>query len=407
MDRSYNPPVARKRICDGVKVNNLRGQTDYTMLGLITAGESHGECLTGVLEGMPSGLKINIGLINKELKQRQQGYGRGDRQKIEADTIHITSGIRNNETIAGPIAFTIKNRDFVINQLEPVHRPRPGHGDLAGITKYDRTDARDILERASARETAVRVAAGGICKQILREFNIDMTSYTVNIGGLRVEIADKSVAELRKRKKGSRLNCPCPVMESEIIKLITKVMEQEDTLGGVFQVRIEGVPPGLGSHVQAGRKLDARLAAAMMSIQAIKGVEIGLGFASATMRGSEVHKPISYDPEKKGYKYIRAGNAAGGIEAGISNGEPIIIRAAMKPISTMGKPVQSVDITTKKPAMASYQRSDVTAVPAASHVGEAAVAFVIADAFLEKFGGDSMKEIRRNYEGYMQQISRI
>lgn len=377
------------------------------MLNLLTAGESHGECLTGILEGMVSGLRIDTAFIDQELEQRQKGYGRGGRQKIEADKIHITSGVRKGETIGSPIAFTIKNRDFVIHELEPVYRPRPGHGDLAGITKYDRADARDILERASARETATRVAGGAICKLFLREFGIDMTSYTVNIGGLRVNVENKTIAEIRENKKNSQINCPCPMMEDEIIKLITKTMEEKDTLGGIFELRIEGVPPGLGSHVHWQRKLDGRLAGAMMSIQAMKGVEIGYGFMSAVMPGSEVHEPIKYDPTLNGYKYVRGGNSAGGIEAGISNGQPIIIRVAMKPISTLGKPIESVDIRTKEPCEASYQRSDVTAVPAAGYIGEAVAAFIIADAFLEKFGGDSLKETRRNYDGYMEQISRM
>lgn len=377
------------------------------MLNLLTAGESHGECLTGILEGMVSGLRIDTAFIDRELEQRQKGYGRGARQKIEADKIHITSGVRKGETIGSPIAFTIKNRDFVIDELEPVYRPRPGHGDLAGITKYDRSDARDILERASARETATRVAGGAICKLFLLQFGIDITSYTVNIGGLRVNIENKSIAEIRESKKNSQINCPCPMMEDEIIKLIAKTMEEKDTLGGIFEVRIEGVPPGLGSHVHWQRKLDGRLAGAMMSIQAMKGVEIGYGFMSAVMPGSEVHEPIKYDPTLSGYKYARGGNSAGGIEAGMSNGQPIIIRVAMKPISTLGKPIQSVDIRTKEPCEASYQRSDVTAVPAAGYIGEAVAAFVIADAFLEKFGGDSLKETRRNYEGYMEQISKM
>jgi chorismate synthase len=375
------------------------------MLKLLTAGESHGESLTAILEGMVSGLRINTRFVNTELAHRQKGYGRGDRQKIETDKVHITAGIRNGETIGSPIALTIKNRDFVINELEPVHRPRPGHGDLAGITKYDRTDARDILERASARETAVRVAAGAICMLFLKEFGIQMTSFTACLGGLRINMEGKTVAEIRKLKKDSLINCPCPMMESEIINLIDKAREEKDTLGGVIEVRVEGVPPGLGSHAHSERKLDARLAGALMGIQAIKGVETGLGFAAAMMRGSDVHEPITYDPGREGYKYTREGNSAGGIEAGISNGSTIVVRAAMKPISTLGSPIESVDIRTKEVVEASYQRSDITAVPAAGYVCEAVAAFVLADAFLEKFGGDSMREVRRNYDGYIDQIS--
>ncbi len=377
------------------------------MLRYLTAGESHGKFLTTVLEGTPSGLAVDIDFINSELQRRQQGFGRSERMKIELDTVKITSGLRKGFTIGSPIAFTIQNKDFTIEKLPEVRRPRPGHADLAGITKFSRKDVRDVLERASARETASRVGVGAFAKLFLKQFDIDVISYTVNLGGVRADMTNFSLSEILDSKKRSELNCADPVMEAEMVKLIKKAIEEKDTLGGIFEVVITNVPPGLGSYTQWDKKLDGRLARAIMSIQAVKGVEVGLGFMLATLRGSEVHDEIYYDPNREGYRFYRKTNNAGGIEGGMSNGEDIILRAVMKPIATLGSPLKSVDIKTKKPSEGAYERADVTAVPSVGVIGEAVAAFEIADAFLEKFGGDSMTEVRRNYDGYMKQISEM
>lgn len=346
------------------------------MLRYLTAGESHGKVLLGILDGMPAGLKVDKGAIDLDLKRRQSGFGRGARMAIESDTVHILGGLRKGITIGSPIALSIDNKDASIDTLPAVTRPRPGHADLAGVIKYDRKDIRDILERASARETAMRVAVGAICKMLLEEFGIRIASHVIEIGG----IARDNKAMLRKVEECSRIG---------------------DTLGGLCEITATNIPIGLGSHVQSDRRLDAKIAGAMMSIQAIKGVEIGLGFAAARLPGSKVHDEILFD--KKG-GFLHKTNNAGGIEGGITNGEPIIVRIAMKPIATLGKPLSTIDIKTKKKVEAQVERHDVCAVHAVSVVGEAVLAFVVADAMAEKLGGDSLGEMKRNFYGYIKQV---
>lgn len=345
------------------------------MLRYLTAGESHGKYLIGILEGMPSGLKVDKGTVNLELKRRQAGFGRGPRMAIESDTVAILSGLRKGITIGGPIALSIENKDASIDTLPVITRPRPGHADLAGVIKYDRSDIRDILERASARETAMRVAIGTICKTLLDEFGIKVASHVMEIGGAKDQKA--------------------------MIKKVAECAKTGETLGGICEITATAVPIGLGSHVHYDRRLDTRIAAAMMSIQAIKGVEIGLGFAAARLTGSKVHDEIIFD-RKKGFS--RMTNNAGGLEGGITNGEPIVVRIAMKPIATLGKPLASVDIKTKQRIRAQVERHDVCAVHAASVVAEAVLAFELANAMTEKFGGDSLREMRRNFDGYAKQV---
>ncbi len=338
------------------------------MLRFISAGESHGECMVGILEGLPAGLNIDLGFINKELARRQLGYGRGGRMKIEKDTIRILCGIKGKKTLGSPVAFSIKNKDFKINELPQVYEPRPGHADLAGAMKYGFSDIRCVLERASARETVVRVAAGSICKIMLKEFGIGIKSSRISVAGQ---------TSLKKIK--------------EKIDLARK---QGDSLGGIFEVQAENVPAGLGSYVHYDRRLDARLAAALMSIPAIKAVEFGAGFSGASKLGSEVHDAISYS---KARGFYRLSNNAGGLEGGMSNGEIIVARCAMKPIATLANPLPSVHIKTKKKVKASVQRSDISAVEAAGVIAESMMAIVITDAFLERFGADDLKRIKKNY----------
>lgn len=352
------------------------------MLRYMTAGESHGECLVAILEGMVAGLKVEASLINEELKRRQQGYGRGKRMAIESDKARIVSGLRSGVSIGSPISILIKNKDFSIDKLPAVSCPRPGHADLAGCLKYNFDDARNCLERSSARETAARTAVGAVCKQFLSKFGIKIKSSVLLMGGV---LADKGNNNL-------------------VMERIDTARRKGDTVGGIFEVVSDGVPAGLGSYVSSDRRLDGRLAGALMSIQAIKGVEVGLGFRSAELFGSIVHDSICYD-EKKGF--CRKTNNAGGIEGGISNGEPVVLRCAMKPISTLMNPLNSVNIKTKKTQAASCERSDVCAVDAAAVVAEAVTALVLADAFLEKFGGDSLGETRRNYNGYIEQLKKF
>jgi chorismate synthase len=383
------------------------------MLKYLTAGESHGKCLTAILDGMPSGLRLSAKFVDIDLKRRQGGYGRGARQLIESDKVEFLSGVRHGYTLGSPIALKVQNRDWdnwkdTMNSAgrggkDEVTRPRPGHADLSGSLKYDTTDVRDILERSSARETAVRVAVGAVCKRFLDAFGVSVYSWVTEIGGVMYNPRDISPEELFSLAEASTTRCPDKSATRRMKKKIDAVKLKGDSLGGLFQLVVTGLPPGLGSHTQWDRKLDAGLAAALMSIQAIKGVELGMGFQVASTPGSKVHDEIFYS-KKKGY--FRKTNNAGGIEGGMSNGEPIIISAAMKPIPTLYKPLKSVDILSKKSFKASIERSDICAVPAASVIGEAVVAFEIARAFLEKFGGDSMKEIKRNFKGYLRQISR-
>ena len=371
------------------------------MLRYLTSGESHGKCLVATLEGMPSGLKVEEAFINAELSRRQTGFGRGGRMQIEQDRIEILSGVKDGLTMGSPIALMIQNKDFKINELPKVTQPRPGHADLTGALKYAHRDIRNVLERASARETAARVAVGAFCKIFLKEFGIDFASHVIRIGSVEANPEKLSFEEIRKNAESSEVRCADPVASKKMVEEITRAKEAKDTLGGVFEVMVVGVPVGLGSFVHYDRKLDARLGRAILSIQAMKAVEIGDGVAGSRKRGSDVHDAIYYD-SKKGFH--RGTNRSGGIEGGMSSGEPIILRAYMKPISTLLNPLPSVDIVTKKAVKATIERSDVCTVPAAGVIGEAVVAFEIADCFREKFGGDSMAEIQRNYAGYLKQI---
>ena len=412
-------------------------------LRFLTSGESHGKALVCTIDGLPSNLSLSAGDIDKELSRRQKGYGRGGRMKIETDRAQILSGVRWGKTLGSPISLLIENKDWANwhevmsselivkspeipdSKFHPVTRPRPGHADLCGALKYGHRDLRNVLERSSARETAARVAVGAITKKFLSEFGIEIISYVTEIGGAglksreqRTENRDlKGLHSMSRKAEASQVRCPDKDAEERIIRKIKSAMEKGDTLGGIFEVVVSGVPVGLGSYSQWDRKLEAGLSYAVMGIQAIKGVEIGLGFEMAGKSGSEVMDEIYYSPQSTVHSpqtkkeqianaggFYRKTNNAGGIEGGMSNGMPIIIRAAMKPIPTLRTPLSSVDITTKKKFKAAYERSDACAVPAASVIGEAVTALVIADSFLEKFGGDSMEEIRRNYEGYLKQI---
>ncbi len=379
------------------------------MLRFLTAGESHGELLMGVIEGVPAGLLIRVTDIDRDLARRQAGYGRGNRMKIEKDSVKIYTGVRWGRTLGSPIGLMIRNKDWenwrdkmspdtmFLNSADPVTRPRPGHADLAGALKYNMSDIRNILERSSARETAMRVAVGSVAKRLLEEFGIEIVSHVLSIGGVTTKVPKITTQELKKRVETSELRCADPEAEKRMKRKIDEARQSGDSLGGVIEIVVTGVPAGLGSHAQWDRKLDGKLAAALMSIQAIKGVEVGAGFGTANRPGSMVHDEIFWS-KKEGF--YRKTNMAGGIEGGISNGEPILLRAAMKPIPTLMKPLRSVDIASKKPFKASVERSDVCAVPAAGVVAEAAVAFEIASAMIEKFGGDSIDEMRRNHHWY-------
>ncbi len=375
------------------------------MLRYLTAGESHGVCLMAILEGMPSGLPLKPSWIDQELRRRQQGYGRGARMtSIEVDQVAILSGVRFGKTIGSPIALQIANRDSSIDKLPVVTRPRPGHADLAGALKYGHQDIRNILERASARETAARVAVGSVAKQFLRQFQIQIFSHVVRMGQAQVRLENVGFTQIHRRAEVSPLRCADKQAEARMIRLIDKAKKQGDTLGGTIEVVALGVPVGLGSHVQFDRKLDAKLAGALMSIQAIKAVEVGLGTRVSQIFGSQLHDQIYYSKVKGFY---RKTHRAGGIEGGISVGGPILVRIHMKPLSTLRRPLMSVDIKVKQPFKATVERSDVSAVPAAGVVGEAVMAFELANAFLEKFGGDSLAEIRRNHQGYLRQVARF
>lgn len=362
-----------------------------------------------MVEGFPSGVFIDETVINKELKRRQGGIGRGGRMQIEEDRVEILSGVRKNITLGSPMCLMIKNRDYKIDELPDVTRPRPGHADLAGVLKYHQKDARNILERASARETAARVSVGAVAKILLSIFGIEVFGYVKGIGGINSDKCLKDVGIGEKIREKSSIYCIDQDIEAKIIEKIQQTTEKGDSLGGIVEVIAHGLPVGLGSHTQWDLRLDARLACALMSVQAIKGVELGLGCDAANKFGSEVHDEIFYEKPKQGKSidggFKRHTNNAGGIEGGISNGERIVVRAYMKPIPTLKKSRRSVDLLTKEPIMAAYERSDVCAVPSASVVCESMIAFEIARAFLEKFGGDSIDEIKRNYEGYLLSIS--
>lgn len=396
-------------------------------LRYLTAGESHGKALIGILEGIPSGLSLSAEDINRDLGRRQMGYGRGGRMKIESDHAEILSGVRWGKTIGSPITLLIENKDYRnwIKGMSPyaeddgsipaVTRPRPGHADLTGAIKYYHHDMRNVLERSSARETAVRVALGAVAKKFLQAFHITIGSFVIQIGTIRVKgLRDKGVKgssessrtleSIFKKAEKSPVRCPDEQAAKKMTTLIDRIMKSGDSLGGVFEVFATGVPAGLGSYIQWDRRLDGRLAQALMSIQAIKGVEAGLGFEMSRRSGSEVMDEIFYSHH---YGYYRKTNNAGGMEGGMTDGMPIILRAAMKPIPTLRRALRSIDITTKKPVEAAYERSDICAVPAAGVIGEAMVALTITDAFLEKFGGDSMKEIQQHYDSYVHHIKQF
>jgi len=392
-------------------------------LRYLTAGESHGKALIGILEGIPSGLSLSPEDINRDLGRRQMGYGRGGRMKIESDHAEILSGVRWGKTIGSPITLFIENKDFKNwlkgmspyagdeNSIPPVTKPRPGHADLTGAIKYGHHDIRNVLERSSARETAMRVALGAVAKKFLQAFHITIGSYVIQIGKIRVRGTNESsrtlplnprtLESLFRKAEKSPVRCPDEQAAKKMTTLIDRIMKSGDSLGGVFEVFATGVPAGLGSYIQWDRRLDGRLAQALMSIQAIKGVEAGLGFEMSKRSGSEVMDEIFYSAS---YGFHRKTNNAGGMEGGMTDGMPLILRAAMKPIPTLRRPLRSIDITTKKPVQAAYERSDICAVPAAGVIGEAMVALTITDAFLEKFGGDSMKEIQQHYDSYVHHI---
>src|SRR5215213_504890 len=398
-----------------------------------TAGESHGKALVAIVEGLPSGLKIDISKINHELWRRQQGYGRGGRMKIEKDEAQVLSGIRHGAALGSPVALMIENRDFVhwtdvmsAEALESapkneriVTRPRPGHADLAGGQKYGVRDLRNILERASARETTSRVAAGAIAKQLLAEFGIEIRSHVTKLGSIPAEPAELSWNDVSSIPPDSPLNCADADIQSQMVALIDEAKEKGDTLGGVFEVIARGVVTGLGSAFSWTEKLDGRIAQAFMSIHAVKGVEIGSGILNAGRPGSEVHDEIFPNAERgmrnaeselssavvpSNSAFVRTTNRAGGLEGGITNGEELRVRGYLKPISTLKKPLQSVDINSKQPSEAAYERSDVTVVPAAGVIGESMLAIVLANAMREKFGGDSIDEMRRNFETYRESV---
>lgn len=395
------------------------------MLRYFTAGESHGPCLTMIIDGVPAGFSIDAAKINHDLWRRQQGYGRGGRMLIEKDEVQIRSGVRWGETLGSPVALGIENRDWKNwtkkmsaapedrDERIAVTKPRPGHADLTGVLKYGRSDIRDILERASARDTVSRTAVGSFAKQLLAPFGIRVMGYIRSIGNVAANLDGLSYEETYARAEDSPVRTADPGAEEKMIALIEECKKEGNTLGGIFEVVALGLPPGLGTHTQWDRKLDGRLAQALMSIQAIKGVEIGLGFEMARRRGSQVHDEIFFDPSKMVTEgtpriiptgFYRGSNNSGGTEGGMTNGAPLVVRVAMKPISTLMSPLQSVDLRTKQAADASVERSDVCAAPAAAVVGESVIVFELANAFLEKFGGDSLREITRNYESYLEQI---
>jgi chorismate synthase len=395
-----------------------------------TAGESHGPALVSILEGMPAGLPLVAEDVNIELARRQQGYGRGRRMQIEKDTIEFLSGVRAGETLGSPIAMLIHNRDWKnwqeIMSAAPdpapadaegsastgglrkraVTRVRPGHADLTGILKYDRDDARDILERASARETTARVAAASICKRLLKEFGVCVGSHLVHLGGIDAARPDDMPRDLNAAADGSPLRTLDADAEQRMVTYIDEIKRAGNTLGGICEVVVDGLPVGLGSHVSWDRKLDGRIGAAIMSIPAVKGVEIGMGFQAARVTGAEVHDEIEMSPgNPRTGNVSRKTNRAGGLEGGMTTGEPLVVRVAMKPISTLMRPLGTIDVATGEAAAAVAERSDVTAVPAMGVIAEAMLALVLADAFIEKFGGDSLGETKRNYDAYLSHIA--
>jgi chorismate synthase len=374
------------------------------MLRYWTAGESHGKSLVALVDGFPAGIELRTEDIDRELQRRQGGYGRGGRQRIETDRVDVLTGIWHGQTLGSPIALEVINKDYKLERLNDLERPRPGHGDLTGSIKFLGT-IRPILERASARETTVRVAAGALAKQLLREFGIRVFGYVVELGGVKMDPQPGSFDEQLAMRDKSELYSLNPEADVQVKELIDRVGKEGDTLGGIVETRVEGLPFGLGTHAQWDRKLDGRLAQAVMAVQAIKGVEIGLGFEAARRRGSQVHDPIHYDEAFRDTPmlgFTRPTNNAGGLEAGMTNGQPLVVRAAKKPISTLRKPLESVNLSTKEPEAAEYERSDVCAVPAASVIVENVVAFEVACALVEKFGNDSLTEMKARYDLFHQ-----
>ena len=387
------------------------------MLRFETAGESHGECLVATLTGLPAGVPVSLPAIDRELWRRQQGYGRGGRMKIERDCAEIVSGVRHSLTIGSPIAIIIRNRDWqnwtevlpvedaagAEDKKKPVTRPRPGHADLAGAIKYNFPEARYILERASARETTARVALGALAKALLIQFGVDIASHVIAVGPVRLDraVAWEEVAALRGRTE-VLLGCVDADAEIRMKEAVDQAYRTGDTVGGVFEVIAHRLPPGLGSHTTWDARLDGRLAQAIVSIQAVKGVEVGCAEENAASFGSAVQDTIGYDREAR--RFTRGANRAGGLEGGITNGQDVLVRGFLKPISTLRRPLESVDLVTRESALAAYERSDVCVVPAAGVIGEAMVALVLAQAFVEKFGGDSLAETKRNFAGYLTQV---
>ena len=387
------------------------------MLRFETAGESHGECLVATLTGLPAGVPVSVAAIDRELWRRQQGFGRGGRMKIETDHAHIVSGIRHSHTIGSPIAVLIENKDWknwtealpvedidgAEDHKKPVTRPRPGHADLAGAIKYNFHDARYILERASARETAGRVAVGALAKAFLVEFGIGVLSHVIAVGEAKLDrpATWEELVALSQRDE-VLLGCVDTEAEQRMKAVVDQAYKTGDTVGGVFEVVARGVPPGLGSHIAWDTRLDGRLAQAIVSMQAVKGVEVGYAAEGAASFGSKVQDTIHYSREK--HEFTRGANRAGGLEGGMTNGQDILVRGMLKPISTLRRPLESVDLGTRDAALAAYERSDIAVVPAAGVIGEAMVALVLASAMIEKFGGDSLAETRRNYQGYLEQV---
>ena len=377
------------------------------MLRYWTAGESHGPALTALVDGFPAGLVVNTDSIDSELQRRQGGYGRGGRQRIETDTVTFLSGLWKGKTLGSPLTLQVINRDAKIEKMDDIERPRPGHADLPGAIKH-LGGVRPVLERASARETAVRVAAGALARQLLSLFGIEVAGWVTELGGVVLGGREGALPELREIRNSSEIYSLHPEQDNHVKDLIDRVGKDGDTLGGIVEVRVDGLPIGLGTHTQWDRKLDGQLAQAVMAVQAIKGVEIGMGFETARRPGSEVHDPIYYDESARGKPmagFIRPTNNAGGLEAGITNGQPLVIRAAMKPISTLRKPLDSVNLKTKQPESAAYERSDVCAVSACSVIVENVVAFSVAAALVDKFGGDSIEEMRARWELYQKLVT--
>jgi len=382
-----------------------------------TAGESHGQCLVATLTGLPAGIPVSLEFINRQMWRRQQGFGRGGRMKIETDQVEIVAGVRHSKTIGSPIALIIQNKDWknwtealpvedidgAEEKSKPVTRPRPGHADLAGSIKYNLAEARYILERASARETTARVAVGGFAKTLLAEFGIGVLSHVIGIGEARMS-RQASWEELVALNEKSEVFLACVDAEAEkqMKEVVDCAYRTGDTVGGVFEVVAHNLPIGLGSHITWDSRLDGRLAQAIVSMQAVKGVEVGYAAEGAASFGSRVQDTIHYNREER--RFTRGSNRAGGLEGGMTNGQDVLVRGFLKPISTLRRPLESVDLLTREPALAAYERSDVCVVPAAAVIGEAMVAIVLAQAFLEKFGGDSLEETRRNFNGYQEQV---